>query len=219
MHRHSRQALIVFCNGWGMDDRPFRHLEADRCDVLMLWDYRQMTPVPDIVALAGQYAEIYLVGWSMGVWAGQRMFSPVREHFQAAIAVNGTLCPIHDRFGIPEATIAGTLRNFSEVSRDKLYLRMCRDRQGARYSRKTCRPAASLARRRSCRRSCRSATAGRGKSVLPCHGGRQGCRHADRQPAAVLAGRRSPCRLRRPFSVSPVAGLGCLSRRGDAGRA
>lgn len=130
LHRHSRQALIVFCNGWGMDDRPFRHLEADRCDVLMLWDYRQMTPVPDIVALAGQYAEIYLVGWSMGVWAGQRMFSPVREHFQAAIAVNGTLCPIHDRFGIPEATIAGTLRNFSEVSRDKLYLRMCRDRQG-----------------------------------------------------------------------------------------
>jgi biotin synthesis protein BioG len=130
LHRHSRQALIVFCNGWGMDDRPFRHLEADRCDVLMLWDYRQMTPAPDIAVLDGQYAEIYLVGWSMGVWAGQRMFSPVREHFQAAIAVNGTLCPIHDRFGIPEATITGTLRNFSEVSRGKLYQRMCRDRQG-----------------------------------------------------------------------------------------
>lgn len=130
LHRHGGNTLIVFCNGWGMDDRPFRHLEADRCDVLMLWDYRRMTPVPDIAALAGSYAEIYLVGWSMGVWAGQRMFSPVRGHFRAAIAVNGTLCPIHDHYGIPEATIAGTLHNFSEVSRGKLYQRMCRDRQG-----------------------------------------------------------------------------------------
>ena len=130
LHKNDRKSLILFCNGWGMDGNPFRQLTSVEFDVYMLYDYRQLALHPEVDRIMPQYEHMHLIGWSMGVWAGQRMFFPVRGHFQAAIAVNGTLCPIHDRFGIPKATITGTLHNFSEVSRGKLYLRMCRDRQG-----------------------------------------------------------------------------------------
>jgi biotin synthesis protein BioG len=112
-----------------MDERPFCHLSAQGCDVLMLFDYREIAPAPDIFELAGAYAEVFLVAWSMGVWAGQRIFSGVADMLTAALAVNGTLCPIDDRFGIPVEIINGTLRNFSEESLAKLYRRMCRDKK------------------------------------------------------------------------------------------
>lgn len=130
LHKNNHQTLIVFCNGWGMDERPFHPLAAQNCDVLMISDYREMAPASDVLELTGSYDAVFLIAWSMGVWAGQRIFAGKQEMFKAAIAVNGTLCPIDNRFGIPEEIIAGTLRNFSEGSQAKLYRRMCRDKNG-----------------------------------------------------------------------------------------
>lgn len=129
LHNKQRPNLIVFCNGWGMDEQPFRPLLTKRCDVLILSDYRGLEPVPDIVDLARNYADVYLVAWSMGVWVGQRLFSGLRHCFRETVAINGTLCPIHDAWGIPEEILLATLRNYSTESRQKLYRRMCRDRE------------------------------------------------------------------------------------------
>lgn len=129
LHNKQHPNLIVFCNGWGMDERPFQPLLSEQCDVLMLSDYRRLEPVPDVVDLARNYADAYLVAWSMGVWAGQRLFSGLRHCFRATVAINGTLCPIHDAWGIPEEILIATLRNYSPESRQKLYRRMCRDRE------------------------------------------------------------------------------------------
>ena len=38
--------LIVFCNGWGMDERAVAHLDGAGCNVLCLYDYRSPT-LPD----------------------------------------------------------------------------------------------------------------------------------------------------------------------------
>ncbi len=41
LHRASAAApLIVFCNGWGMDERAVAHLDGTGCSVLCLYDYR-----------------------------------------------------------------------------------------------------------------------------------------------------------------------------------
>lgn len=129
LHQHRQERLIIFCNGWGMDATPFLPLGARRYDVLMLSDYSDMTLDRDLAALFNHYQSTFLVSWSMGVWAGQQIFQPWSQWLQGAIAINGTLCPVHDRFGIPVQLYAATLEGFSEASRLKFYRRMCRDRR------------------------------------------------------------------------------------------
>lgn len=128
-HQHQHQQLIIFCNGWGMDAAPFLPLGARDYDVLMLFDYRDLTLDCDLATLFRQYHKTLLVSWSMGVWAGQQIFQPWSHCLQGAIAINGTLCPIHDQFGIPVQLYGATLDQFSEATRLKFYRRMCRDRQ------------------------------------------------------------------------------------------
>jgi len=129
LHRMGHSSLIIFCNGWGMDERPFRPLASLTYDVLMLYDYRRIPAIPDIPKLLQRYQEVSLVSWSMGVWIGQNLFTSCSERFRMKVAINGTLCPIHDELGIPVDILTGTARNFSEASRQKLYTRMCRDRE------------------------------------------------------------------------------------------
>jgi biotin synthesis protein BioG len=65
----------------------------------------------------------------MGVWAGQQVFSEYKDAFSAAIAINGTLSPIDDQYGIAPETIRATIDNFDEKGRKKFYQRMCRERK------------------------------------------------------------------------------------------
>ena len=128
LHRHNRKALLIFCNGWGMDGCPFLPLRAQAIDVLMCYDYADLEVEMDLSSLIGGYDEAHLVGWSMGVWAGQHLFAAEAGCFQRKIAINGTLCPIHDRLGIPVGIFSSTLDNFNEATRLKFYRRMCRER-------------------------------------------------------------------------------------------
>jgi biotin synthesis protein BioG len=129
LHQQQREQLIIFCNGWGMDASPFQPLGAGYYDILMLSDYCDLTLDFNPATLFGQYQRSFLISWSMGVWAGQQIFQPWSHCLQGAMAINGTLCPIHDQFGIPVQLYAATLEQFSEASRLKFYRRMCRDRR------------------------------------------------------------------------------------------
>ena len=129
LHKHNRDRLLVFCNGWGMDGAPFAPLQARDIDVLMCYNYTSLTADCDLSALIGGYAEATLLAWSMGVWAGQRLFSSRPEVFQRRIAINGTLCPIHESLGIPLEIFSSTLEQFDEPARLKFYHRVCRDRR------------------------------------------------------------------------------------------
>ncbi|MBU0665568.1 MAG: DUF452 family protein [Proteobacteria bacterium] len=129
LHQQQREQLIIFCSGWGMDATPFQPLGAGKYDLLMLSDYRDLALDFDPETLFSQYQRIFLISWSMGVWAGQQIFQPWSHLLQGAMAINGTLCPIHDQFGIPVQLYGATLEQFSEASRLKFYRRMCRDRQ------------------------------------------------------------------------------------------
>lgn len=111
-----------------MDCYPFRFLESVAYDVYMLYDYRHFTNLPEIEALFKKYDRVHLVSWSMGVWAGQKLFAKCRHFFSRTIAINGTLCPVDNRFGIPLEVFKATLADFSEGARLKFYKRMCRNK-------------------------------------------------------------------------------------------
>ncbi len=128
LHKSDRKNLIVFCNGWGMDGFPFRRLSSVDYDVYMLYDYRELSNCPDIQDISEKYAQVYLVSWSMGVWVGQKLFSAQKHLFHRTIAINGTLCPIDDRFGIPEKVFDATMVGYGESARFKFYRRMCREK-------------------------------------------------------------------------------------------
>lgn len=131
LHKGKHEKLIVFCNGWGMDGCPFYGLASGGYDVWMLYDYRRIGG-PDgqlpIESVFQDYRQIYLVGWSMGVWVGQKLFADKQHLFHRTIAINGTLCPIDDRYGIPVQVYDATLAGFSEAARLKFYKRMCREK-------------------------------------------------------------------------------------------
>ncbi len=111
-----------------MDGLPFAALTSVAYDVYMLYDYRRLTTVSDIESISEKYEQVHLVSWSMGVWAGQKLFADKRDLFDKSIAINGTLCPIHDNFGIPKKVFEATLAGYGESARNKFYRRMCKDK-------------------------------------------------------------------------------------------
>ncbi len=116
-----------------MDGTPFMNLTSVDHDVYMLYDYRDLTDLPDIELIAEKYETVSLISWSMGVWVGQKLFSDKKQLFQRTIAINGTLCPIHDRFGIPEKIFNATLAGYDESARHKFYRRMCREKTNLKF--------------------------------------------------------------------------------------
>lgn len=122
--------LIVFCNGWGMDRWPLSGLATDPFDVAVLSDYHDFDGRDGLEKLRAElpcYRRCYLICWSMGVWAGQRLFGRDGDLFAQRIAINGTLRPVDDRFGIPVAIFSATLEEFSPSILERFYRRMCRE--------------------------------------------------------------------------------------------
>lgn len=124
-YRLDRDNVLVFCNGWGMDHNPFTPLGSREYDVVLLHDFSSLAKIDDLLPTVERYRQRVLVGWSMGVWGGQMLFPAEDQLFHRTIAVNGTLRPIDDRYGIPKDLFAGTMEGWSELTRRKFYHRLC----------------------------------------------------------------------------------------------
>ncbi len=120
--RHSRRLIILFA-GWGMDEHPFAELSLPGYDIAVLWDYTDEnidSPFWD------GYAEICVLAWSYGVYFAARFISGHPElPLTARVAVNGTMHPVHENFGIPPALYNATLGAISDAAVKKFYRRMC----------------------------------------------------------------------------------------------
>lgn len=117
-------SLILIFAGWAMDATPFQSLRLDGCDIAVVWDYRELSL--DTSAFSG-YSDIYLFAWSFGVYVASVVLKNSPIHPTVKIAVNGTLTPVSDHSGIPEAIFRGTLENLSPRNLEKFYRRMCAD--------------------------------------------------------------------------------------------
>ena len=122
--RQNNKSLLVFFNGWGQNARPFEPFKGEGHDVFMFWDYRNPPESFSWPEEFDSYERITLVAWSMGAWFANYYFSPFADKIQQKIAVNGTLHPIDDQFGIPEKIFAGTYLTLNDQNLGKFNKRM-----------------------------------------------------------------------------------------------
>lgn len=124
-HNGSKRLILIYA-GWGMDWRPFADLYHPDYDIVVVWDYRDLTfnwkPF-------FEYDEICLIAWSMGVFAASVTLHEIAPRVTMRIAVNGTLTPIDDHLGIPPAIWHGTLNGLSPATWRKFTRRMCNSAQ------------------------------------------------------------------------------------------
>lgn len=119
---HKKSLLVFFC-GWGMDINAVEHLKSNDFDVLMFYDYRNLDCAQEIFDEIQTYEKKYLIGWSMGVMISS-IFSNKIGKLERKIAINGTLKPIDDNYGIAKAIYALTVKGFAELSKIKFFQRM-----------------------------------------------------------------------------------------------
>lgn len=130
--KEDNSRLVLLFGGWGSGPEIFSDCRPGLgYDMLLCYDYRDLE---FDYGLLNAYSEIRLVAWSMGVWvadailgssvSGQDMAGRISQ----AAAVGGTLHPVDDSFGIPEAVFKGTLDNLSDGSRADITLRKFRRR-------------------------------------------------------------------------------------------
>lgn len=119
LNKKNNQKLIIFFNGWGMDECVVNHLDSEDYDVLMFYDYNTLETDFDFKNIY-PYPQKYLVAWSMGV-----MIATLFDiEYVSKTAVNGTLKPIDDEFGIPKRIYDLTLKNFSPKGAERFIKNM-----------------------------------------------------------------------------------------------
>lgn len=129
LNKQNNDKLIVFFNGWGMDEGVVKHLEPGDYDVVMFYDYNNLDTD---FSLDKEYSETNVVAWSMGVMiAGLCHCEELALADDAAIhngtkfvAINGTLKPIDPKYGIHPKIYDLTINGFNEKGRDKFIKNM-----------------------------------------------------------------------------------------------
>ena len=110
-HTEGSRRLILIFTGWSTSPDLYAHLRADGWDIMIVYDYTDLSPLPEDIL--SPYSTIFVLAWSLGVATAEAALSPYARRISAAFAVNGTLHPASDDFGIPSAIYEGTLRNLS----------------------------------------------------------------------------------------------------------
>jgi biotin synthesis protein BioG len=124
VRRNGSPGLILFFSGWGMSGGSVTAEPPAGWDLVTFFDYRDLEIGEAGRRLPEEYATVLLIAWSMGVWAAG-VFAPLSGKIAGNLAVNGTGRPIDDGEGIPRRIYEGTIRNFSETSRQSFTRRMC----------------------------------------------------------------------------------------------
>ncbi|MBQ7764812.1 DUF452 family protein [bacterium] len=120
LYKNNNSKIILFFNGWGMDDGVVKHLNPEDYDVLMFYDYSTLDTDFNFESL-NIYLEKNLIAWSMGVMIGSCLASSLAlSHREGKkVAINGTLKPIDAKFGIHPKIYDLTIKGFDEKGREK----------------------------------------------------------------------------------------------------
>jgi pimeloyl-[acyl-carrier protein] methyl ester esterase len=176
--KNNSKKLILFFNGWGMDANPFKNFISDEYDVLIFYDYTNFFVDKNTINEVNRYDEIIIISWSIGVYAGCEAVKYFKKP-SLAIAINGTLTPVDDLYGIPAKIFNFTLKTLSEKTITAFYKNMFKkDSEFEKFL--TTKP---------------DRTVSEQKAELECIG----C-HCERPTGAWQSQNRSPLRLLRRFT-------------------
>lgn len=120
--KDNNPSLLLFFSGWGGEETLFNSYRPVCTDWLFCDDYRSLDFDPGL--LAG-YEDITVAAWSLGVWVAGHILEKVQAPFGEKVAINGTMRPVDDVYGIPEKIFRGTLEHLDEVTLSKFRRRMC----------------------------------------------------------------------------------------------
>lgn len=116
LNKSGNSELVIFFAGWSFDAEPFKFLAADGVDVVVVYDYRDLSFDLDFSG----YEKYHLAAWSMGVYIAP-LLRDVLPEFMTSVALNGTPMPIDNEFGIPVRTFDLTLKYAAEGLKGKFY--------------------------------------------------------------------------------------------------
>lgn len=139
--------LIMFFAGWGMDEKPFRHIKSENYDIIIFYNYSRFgfgECVTPFFNLFNTYSQIHIIAYSMGVWGASvafekfldsldkscspQMIHRIMKKIDRRIAINGTLFPVNNIWGIPHDIFTKTIENLPR-GMDKFILRMCGNKE------------------------------------------------------------------------------------------
>ena len=119
--RGHKKLLLLFA-GWGMDEQLFNDYDPNGYDFMLVYNYSSLDfNTHNFKA----YQEIKVLAWSLGVWAASQVLERCHLPVSSSSAINGTITPIDNNKGIPEAIYKGTLTQLSEASLFKFRRRIC----------------------------------------------------------------------------------------------
>lgn len=109
LNQKNNSKIIVFFNGWGMDESVVNHLNPETYDIVMFYDYNDLNTDFDF-KIINSYKQKHLISWSMGVMIAT-LFN---QDYDTKTAINGTISPINNEYGIPERIYDLTIKGFNE---------------------------------------------------------------------------------------------------------
>lgn len=121
VHRNGGDKLLVFFNGWSRSASDAAALAAP-FDVLEVHDYTDLDPA-ELLKQIRTYSQIRLAAWSLGVWAAAAVLEGCGIRFDSALALNGTLHPVHPEYGIAPEIFDGTIANWTVPAARERFLR------------------------------------------------------------------------------------------------
>lgn len=117
LNKENNSKIIVFFNGWGMDECIVRHLNTEDYDVLMFYDYNTLDTK---FSIDKNYSECNIISWSMGVMIASIISSKISlDNIKSNVAINGTLKPIDAKYGIHPKIYDLTINSFNQECRNK----------------------------------------------------------------------------------------------------
>lgn len=122
---NGKKEFLVFFAGWGMDARPFEFLAAGERDVLVLFDYTDEHVPVDLGALAAGYETVDVAAWSLGVPVANTVCAGLRGTLRRVVAVNGSIIPVDEQFGIPPEMFDATVERLGHGGLERFRRRMC----------------------------------------------------------------------------------------------
>lgn len=129
INNNNSKYVILFFAGWGMDATPFGSFSGLDKDCMVIYDYSDFNADFDIRGYSGYY----VVAWSFGVYAASLWMNTQEKKPIKAIAVNGTIYPIDDKYGIPHSIFNATLDTLSDKSLNKFIRRMCGNKSNLNF--------------------------------------------------------------------------------------
>ncbi len=131
VRKNGGERLLVFFNGWSRSASDAAALDVP-CDVLEVHDYTDLASA-ELFRRIRPYAETGLIAWSLGVWAAAAVFEHSGIRFGSALALNGTLHPVHPEYGIAPEIFDGTAANWlMPAARERFLRRMAGSAAAAR---------------------------------------------------------------------------------------